>query len=653
MAKVNHFSVKKGSMTSLVLGQGKPPPAWEEERTTGAGHGGVSVSRETLSSGKVTAFGGSKSASTSLSLIFRELARKRLTTVQDVSPAMKTPFALIAFVAAIALSNLSGAPLGADSHIAAVTVYADRAVITREATLEIKAAGIVEVAFEKLPAELMDDSLQVTGSGSAQTTLLDVTARPTFTHFTPNERVKAIEDELHALHREDRTLVDRTTVLTQQRDYVLKIQGATTAPTKDGSAAGAPADTWMKLLAFSEDQLSKIAAELQSSEAQREELQIKRTALEQELNQLRAPGGRSHKTVTVRLDNTAAGTVNLTLRYAVTGASWTPAYDARVVSTERSVRLGYFGLVRQNTGEDWPEVDLTLSTARPSLGGAVPDLQPWVVQQREIQQKAARDQEDVILSPFTVDAEKKGYNAAATLAGSRIHTEMRDVASAVTVVTQQFLQDTGVIESHATSATFRIGTKTAVPSDNAPHKVGVTTLSLQADLRYQATPKLFPGAFLSAAVSNTSEFPLLAGAMSVFLDDAFVASSSLRSVMPGEKFDLALGADEGITVKRRLNNRFTEDTGVVSKGKRITYDVTLTVQNNKKTDEKIILRDQVPVSRHEKIVVKLLAPSDKDMKPDPEGILKWTLDLKAGEKRELPLKFSVEYPNDFPVVGLE
>lgn len=41
------------------------------------------------------------------------------------------------------------------------------------------------------------------------------------------------------------------------------------------------------------------------------------------------------------------------------------------------------------------------------------------------------------------------------------------------------------------------------------------------------------------------------------------------------------------------------------------------------------------------------------MKPDSDGVLTWTFELKPGEKRDLPLKFSVEHPADFPVTGLE
>lgn len=67
----------------------------------------------------------------------------------------------------------------------------------------------------------------------------------------------------------------------------------------------------------------------------------------------------------------------------------------------------------------------------------------------------------------------------------------------------------------------------------------------------------------------------------------------------------------------------------------------------------MVVSDQVPVSRHEKIAVKQLSPAEKEAKPSPEGMLKWTLDLKPGEKRELTVKFSVDYPNELPVTGVE
>jgi uncharacterized protein (TIGR02231 family) len=532
------------------------------------------------------------------------------------------------------------APVPADSHITAVTIYADRAVVTRTADVQVGSAGAFEAVFERLPADLLDQSLQVSGRGEAAAQLVEVAAHPTFVEFSVNERVKALEDQLRANVRDDRAQSDRSAVLGQQRDYVLRIQQATTAPAKEAVLAATPTETWTKLLTFSADQLARISTELQSVDEQRAELKSKREALQQQLNELRGQSGRAYKTVVVRLNATSGGALTLTLRYAVPGASWTPAYDARVNSAEHAVQLGYFGVVRQNTGEDWKGVELTLSTARPSLGGAAPELPPWVVQQAEVR-PMAQEEDTITLSPFSVSKERKPA-AAPTLAGNSLRAGLKDIASAVTVVATQ-----------ATSATFKLPEPADVPADHAPHKVGITTIPLKAEFNYTTTPKLLPAAFLTAKVTNASEYPLLGGALNVFLDETFVASSSLATVMPAEQFDLALGADEGITVKRKLNNRFTEDTGLVTKGKRITYDVTITVQNQKKTAEKITVQDQVPVSRHEKIVVKVLAPDAKDAKPDAAGLLKWVLTLAPGEKRELPLKVSVEYPADLPVTGLE
>jgi uncharacterized protein (TIGR02231 family) len=552
---------------------------------------------------------------------------------------MKLTPAPLALAFLIAASCVAAAPLAVDSTIKAVTVYADRAVVTRAASLTVTATGVIEATFEKLPALLQEESLQVTGRGEADVTLLDVTTRPVFVDFTPNERVKTIEDELRGLNQQDRTFADRAVVLGQQRDYVLKIQTATTTPTKESAGAVTLADTWTKLLAFTEDQLTRIAAEQQSIERQREELQQKRRALEQQLGELRGQGGRSYKTVLVRLAASTAGQLDLTVRYTVAAATWVPSYDARVASDKRAVELSYFGIVRQTTGEDWKDVDLTLSTARPSLGGGAPELEPWIVQQ-EVYRRVNESAEDVIeLHAFTVETRKDtNYRAAAPAAPAK----PRELRSAVSVV-----------QTQATSASFKIQTAATVTSDNTPQKVPVASVSLGAVLEYAAIPKQTPAAFLTAKVTNSSDFPLLPGAMAVFLDDTFVASSAVPIVMPGEKFDLALGADEGVSVKRKLINRFVEDTGVVNKSKRVTYDILLTVQNNKKTAEKLVLTDQIPVSRHEKIIVKVLAPSERELKPDAEGRLKWTLSLNPGEKRELPLKFSVEHPNDLPVEGLE
>ncbi|MEO6002090.1 MAG: hypothetical protein ABIZ04_05995, partial [Opitutus sp.] len=57
--------------------------------------------------------------------------------------------------------------------------------------------------------------------------------------------------------------------------------------------------------------------------------------------------------------------------------------------------------------------------------------------------------EAIVLSPFVVDAteDSGGYQAKSTLAGTRVRTDLKDIASSISVVTKQFLQDTGAKNS--------------------------------------------------------------------------------------------------------------------------------------------------------------------------------------------------------------
>ena len=69
-----------------------------------------------------------------------------------------------------------------------------------------------------------------------------------------------------------------------------------------------------------------------------------------------------------------AGTVRL--GYLVNAASWWPQYRLRGAAADGPVRLEYLAAVVQQTGESWSGVRVTLSTARPSLDAAPPELIP-------------------------------------------------------------------------------------------------------------------------------------------------------------------------------------------------------------------------------------------------------------------------------------
>jgi uncharacterized protein (TIGR02231 family) len=549
---------------------------------------------------------------------------------------MKRLLLTLGALLAATVASAAPVPVPVDSTIAAVTVYTDRAVVTRTATVEL-GTGTVELVFANLPQLLDERSLQVSGKGTAQALILDVSARQTYVDFTPNARVKELEDQLQALGRQVRDVDDRGTVLQAQSAMLDRMEAALFAPPAKDVPRPELAQ-FTDAMTYLTAQKTKLTAERTALDGQREELQNKINTVQAQLNELRGAGGRAYKTVTVRVAAEQAGNLEVALAYTVPGASWAPSYDARVLAGERAVALGYFGVVRQNTGEDWKNVALTLSTARPGLGGAAPVLGAWNVDVLDLRQ-------------FEPQAERA--KVFELTAGAASH-KARGIGS-IALAADEFVTGTAqaTLEAGATSASFKIGVAATIPSDNSAQKVPVTSARLTTQPEYATVPKQLTTAYLTAKVFNNSEFPLLAGPMNVFLDGTFVATSQLGTVMAGEKFDLALGADEGISVKHKRVQKFTEETGLMSKSTRITYEYLLTIQNNKRTTERVVVTDQVPVSRNELIIVKVLAPDAKTAAPDAEGLLKWTLDLKPAEKRELTVKFTVEYPNGTNVTGLE
>lgn len=560
-------------------------------------------------------------------------------------------FTLALIVGAIvAPSRGSAAPVPVTSRITAVAVYPDRAVLTRLGRVELP-AGDSELILDGLPAALVDESLQVSGRGTAAATILDVNLRRTFLETSPDPRLRALEEELANLQREDEALVARLKQLDEQRSLLQRIEAALTAtPTKDSPTARPSLDEWQRLLAFQAENLTRLAGDQQSLQLQRSALAAKIAAVEAQLNEIRgrSPQRRSQKAATLRVSASRAGTLELSVSYTTPGASWSAAYDARLRAETRAIDVTYYGVIRNGTGEDWNGVALTLSTARPGLGGGAPTLSPWVVEPVRPMPTAYLAQ-GVASSEFKTARRAAGPTEALTLAGSAAAESDATVAEAT-------------VQTGLSSATFRIEAPLSLPSDRSAQKVVITTLNCPAELRYETAPKLIEAAYLSASSTNRSDFPWLAGPVNAFLGDTFIATSALRAVMPGETLALSLGVDDSIAVKRRIVKRFTEDTGLTNSGRRITHEYVITLTNNKKTAERIVLREPTPVSRDEKIVVKVITPAERDISSatapkeisrEADGILAWRIDLKPGEKREVPIKLTIEHPADLTVTGLD
>jgi uncharacterized protein (TIGR02231 family) len=117
--------------------------------------------------------------------------------------------------------------------------------------------------------------------------------------------------------------------------------------------------------------------------------------------------------------------------------------------------------------------------------------------------------------------------------------------------------------------------------------------------------------------------------------------------------EIALGIDEGIKIEKKLKNKFSESKGLLGGKKQITYEYEIEVTNNRKTSESITILDQLPRTMNDKIEIEMIMPKEDEKILKENRELLWQIKLNPGEKKIIPLKFLVIFPDDINVYGLE
>lgn len=535
---------------------------------------------------------------------------------------MKPSASLLLFLSLILSTALAARPL--EAPIVDVTVYPDRAVVTRSVTLQL-VAGLNEIVLGHLSESLLDDSLQVAVQSDDAVAILDLRSANRFGQPDESGRLQPFLEQRKNLQQQIDQVAMNLKLHHQQRGFLEKIETSVTSSPREGTLPS-PRE-WSELMVFFQDSLGDLLPRIQQADAELQELNRQLEAVNREIAQTQAQDRTRTKEVLVRMEAVeAVSEAVLSLSYVVMNASWTPAYNVRVSSAAKSIQLDYQATVRQRTGEDWSQVNLVLSTARPALGGNPPELGRWLVDVRR----------PILATPPSARAMRVASDSA---------TLMMEAAPS-------FELAGATVESSLTAVNLRLPVPVSIPADNQPHRVGISSTALDGEFFYTIVPRLSPHAFLQSRVFYTGAAPILAGRTSIFLDGNLVGHSHLSQTEPNETFDLPLGVDEAILVERTLLRRFIEQRGILSKSTRTRLEFATTITNRRSSAEKLVIQDHVPLSQDERIKVELVQLSGGVADPDRPGFYEWTRTVNPRAKLEIPLIFTVEHPEDLDIIGL-
>jgi uncharacterized protein (TIGR02231 family) len=503
-----------------------------------------------------------------------------------------------------------------------VTVFPDRAQIDQETVVSLT-PGKTVLKLSALSPYIDVQSIQVKGFG--EFTILSVNLQNNYLqNLEDAPEVKSIRSQIEALRIKIEDEKAAISILQSKENFLVANQ---TILVKATTFTLDQLKNVMELYTSNMDQITMTVLKknrlIKDYEKQIAALQQQ---ISEKLGKQQLPSGEI--SVAVTTEKQVSG--KLTFSYVVSNAGWYPSYDIRVDDIKNPVSIFYKANVFQNSGVAWKDVRLSFSNATPWVAGDIPVLYPWFID---------------YYYPETIRIRGNRSLAKASEAPAMMEVMVADKAAENVMAAPPVPVEKKVGE---TTIIFDVSIPYTIPSDGKMQTVEIQRLTAPADYNYVTLPKLSPLAYLTANIADWAKYSLQSGEATLYFENSFVGKSNLDVNQLKDTLTISLGTDNSILVKREKRKDFTSKK-VIGANKTETYSYLLTIRNNKSVPVKITLNDQIPISSNSGITVDPVELSGGKHN-EQTGEIKWDLEIKQQETRQIVLTYSVRYPKDKTIV---
>ncbi|WP_056710292.1 mucoidy inhibitor MuiA family protein [Bosea sp. Leaf344] len=542
------------------------------------------------------------------------------------------------FAAALILAPglASAAEVDLASRIDRVTVYPDGAVVTRLGRAELL-AGSSQLVLRGLPATIDPASIRVEarGDGSFAIGAVDVRLVPGDARAGLDQTIEA---KLKALREEKAGLEGQIAAIEAKRGTIETF--AKTGPDRlgpDGKAL--PVADWPAVFDAIGTALVKVQAELRGVRVRVEDVAAEIAALERARPQ-QGRQGAPKRDVTIAVDAQKPVAAEFTVSYRVSGAGWTPQYEARLTTAGQDGKpeLAFIrrAELRQRSGEAWNDVALSLSTTRSAGGTRAPDLPPLQV---------------LFFEPPALYETRRGAAAPAPMAAARAkaEAEMEAAKSQRQADSRPAEVQMAAIEAGPYQAGFTVPGRVSVPEDGTSKTVILSETRPVPTLGARIAPELEQRAYLEAGFVPGEDVPLLPGEVLLHRDGSYIGRGRVGLVAPGDRVELGFGADDRLKVTRAPLRRRESEAGWIGQTRTDLREFRTVVKSLHAQPVKITVTERIPFSENSAIAVELLPattpPAEKQV-ADKRGVLAWTFDLAPAAEKEIRLSYRIKWPGD-------
>jgi uncharacterized protein (TIGR02231 family) len=548
-----------------------------------------------------------------------------------------------------ALIAQNEAPTSIKTNIHAVKLHLQGAEVMRKTSINLK-AGRNHLVFTNLSPKLYEQTIQV--STSKQVKVISVTSKQNFIErrqATPrikalNDSLEVLRDAIDLLENELGSYEEEQALLKQNRSMKSSQQNLTVAELQSMS------EFYRKRNFDINKNISRLTKK--STKLNRQVFDHKL-----QLYELNADK-RAMAEIFLVVEAETATSTDFDLRYVVSDAGWAAIYDLEASNFASTINLEYRALTYNNTGVDWNDVELTLSTGDPLQSMLQPSLSVWnlagsssyqintianidisvnnnkAIQQQVIQQGSylKLNKEDEIRSILGADFEEEiDYS---TTEFERYRKNQPDAPNVVVET----------LEVPEFNADFKIEKPYTIPSDRKPYSVDIKQFDLPTTYKYYAVPKLDKDAFLLAQVVGWEDLDLVSGPINIYNNKKYIGQSRLSINNLSDTLAVSLGRDPKVVLSRKKVKGSSQKVFLGSSKKAtIAYDIV--VRNNHSKPINIEILDQVPISSDKDVVITIDEKTGAGY-DEKTGLLSWNLSIAPTQTKSLNFGFSIKYPKD-------
>ena len=590
------------------------------------------------------------------------------------------------------------------SKVQKVIVFLNGAQVTRTAMVNVN-AGTSTLVFGEISPGVDVQSIQVHAAG--EFTILSV--KHEMNYLNEQVKLKHVED----LRAQQKALKDKIalkssflSIYDQEAAMLTKNQVVT------GENASLDVIRLKQALDFQTERLTDLKKKQQAVNDEIELLNIELQKYNLQIADVLKGSSTATSNILVTISSKSNLQSEFTLKYVVHNASWFPTYDIRAKNVNSPISISYKANVSQQSGEDWKNIKLTLSTGNPTVSGNKPELKPYFLNfgmyynplDGQVTNAKGRvigsdDRQPVIGATVKIKGTSIGTVTdvngnfslqlpanAQTLVISYIGYASQEVPvtgapmNVVLAINSSALNEV-VVTGYTTNSSsevyystdkprvkeyketipigvnqienqtnieFNIDNPYSVPSDGKQYTVEIKQLNLDANYQYAVAPKLSTDVFLTAKLADWDKYNFLSGEANLFFEGTFIGKSLINTNATTDTLSLSLGADKNIVVTRTSLKDLTERQSLGS-NKKETKDWQIEIRNRKNQPVNLLVEDQVPVSQNSSIDVETQEISGGAF-DKLTGKVMWNFALKPQDDKKVELKYLVKYPKNQTVI---